>query len=80
MGIRIRRQIARYFLSLRLSAAIAIPDLSPVDLERPAPIVRQLPGLSPDGWDCRELIRNGSGEWVITTEARLPTGPTFLPN
>lgn len=66
----IGRVLVRYYLSLRISAAAALPEFHSFELDNPAPIVRGLPGRMRDGWDERELIRDGEYEWIITRDVR----------
>ena len=65
----VARAIARYYLSLRMSAALAIPDLATLEIPNPTPIVRQLPARMLGEWDERELIRTDGAEWVVVRDA-----------
>ncbi|MEZ4520958.1 MAG: hypothetical protein R3A46_04830 [Thermomicrobiales bacterium] len=67
---RIGRLVIQYYLSVRMSAAAAMPDLGYPEIQFPPPIVRQQPAHLHDGWDERELIRDGDTEWIVTREAR----------
>ncbi|CAN5500381.1 hypothetical protein BH23CHL2_BH23CHL2_28740 [soil metagenome] len=66
----IGRMLVRYYLSLRISAAVALPEFNSFELDDPAPIVRGLSGRMRDGWDERELIHDGEYEWIITRDVR----------
>ncbi|MEZ4569194.1 MAG: hypothetical protein R2849_02500 [Thermomicrobiales bacterium] len=59
---RIGRLVIQYYLSVRMSAAAAMPDLGYPEIQFPPPIVRQQPAHLHDGWDERELIRDGDTE------------------
>ena len=62
------RVLVRYYLSLRISAAVAMPEFAVADVRDPAPIVRQLPGQLRGIWDEREIIRDGEQTWIITRD------------
>ena len=62
------RVLVRYYLSLRISAAVAMPEFAFAEVRDPAPIVRQLPGRLRGIWDEREVIRDGEQTWIITRE------------
>jgi hypothetical protein len=62
------RTLARYYLSLRMSAALALPELVSTEIPIPTPIVRQLPSRVHGGWDERELIHHGDSEWVVVRD------------
>lgn len=65
------RALARYYLSLRMSAALALPELSTQEIPDPTPIVRQLPARVRGEWDERELIRFGDYEWIVVRESAI---------
>lgn len=69
------RVLVRYYLSLRISAAAAMPEFAVAEVRDPAPIVRQLPGRLRGVWDEREMIRDGEYTWIITRDqpADLPS-------
>jgi len=75
-----RRTLAQYYLSLRMSAALAIPDLSGLELPVPTPIVRQLPARLKGEWDERELVRDGEQEWIVVREATREPRSSFVWN
>lgn len=77
---RIGRLFLQYYLSLRISAAAAMPEIEISELQFPTPIVRQLPARTNDGWDERELIREGNVEWVITRDRGPGVSSTFVWN
>lgn len=74
------RALIRYYLSLRMGAALAVPDLSSREIPIPAPIVRQLPTRIRDGWDERELICTRGTEFVLVHEPEPEAVADFIWN
>ena len=74
------RALARYYLSLRMSAALALPELSTQDIPDPTPIVRQLPARLLGDWDERELIRFGDCEWVVVRDSVIESHSSIVWN
>ncbi|HLT18535.1 MAG TPA: hypothetical protein VKZ96_03680 [Thermomicrobiales bacterium] len=62
----LKRRIAKYYLTLRLSAAVATPMLDPVELKIPTPIVRRLPAELHEGWDRREIVQRDGIDYIVT--------------
>ncbi len=77
---RFGRTIARYYLGLRMSAALAVPDLASREIPWPTPIVRRLPGRVHNGWDEREMIRSGDEVWIVVQEERQVAKSPFIWN
>lgn len=71
------RVLVRYYLSLRISAAVALPEFAVAEIRDPAPIVRQLPGRLRGIWDEREIIRVGEETWIITRDQPAGLQPTI---
>ena len=58
----------RYYLALRVSAAVATPAVFSLEqYEAPAPIVRTQPAMLLGRWDERELVASGADDFIITT-------------
>lgn len=68
MWTHVRRSLAQYYLSLRMSAALVTPDLAAREIPNPTPIIRQIPTQLYGGWDERELVGD-DGDWIIVREA-----------
>ena len=62
----LKRRLAEYYLTLRLSAAAAMPIVEPAEIQFPAPIVRQAPGDLRDGWDVREIVQRDGVDFIVT--------------
>lgn len=77
---RLGRAFARYYLSLRMSAALAVPDLAMDEIPNPTPIIRQLPGRIHEGWDEREIVRHGDVDWIVVQEERRVARTPFVWN
>jgi hypothetical protein len=63
------RALVRYYLSLRMGAALAIPDVSSHDIPIPTPVVRQGPSRLLGEWDERELISADGRDLVLVRES-----------
>ena len=69
--------LIRYYLSLRMGAALAFPNIASLEIPSPTPIVRQLPSRLNSGFDERELIRLGGYELVVVREAECEPSSGF---
>ena len=72
--------LIRYYLSLRMGAALAFPDIPSTEIPTPTPIVREFPSRLQDGFDARELVRVGGHDLVVLQDSEPVATGDFVWN